>query len=85
MQAATEVRIANGTYRNINVKDVVFPLVKDYKQGKTGNFITVDGSTVFLDSETLMVEDKNIVLGKVSDPTDTTCLLYTSPSPRDQA
>ena len=41
-----QVRIANGTYRNINVKDVVFPLVKDYKQGKTGNFITVDGSAV---------------------------------------
>ena len=41
-----QVRIANGTYRNIVVKDVVFPLVKDYKQGKTGNFITVDGSAV---------------------------------------
>ena len=41
-----QVRIANGTYRNINVKDVVFPLIKDYKQGKTGNFITVDGSAV---------------------------------------
>jgi len=46
MQTATEVRIANGTYRNINVKDVVFPLVKDFKTGKTGNFITVDGSAV---------------------------------------
>lgn len=46
MQTATEVRIANGTYRNLNVKDVVFPLVKQYKQGKTGNFITVDGSAV---------------------------------------
>ena len=32
----TQVRIANGTYRNINVNDVVFPLVKDYKEGKTG-------------------------------------------------
>ena len=41
-----QVRIANGTYRNITVKDVVFPLIKDYKQGKTGNFITVDGSAV---------------------------------------
>jgi len=40
------VRIANGTYRNINVKDVVFPLVKEFKQGKTGSFITVDGSAV---------------------------------------
>ena len=46
MQTATEVRIANGTYRNLDVKDVVFPLVKDYKEGKTGNFITVDGSAV---------------------------------------
>jgi len=28
------------------VKDVVFPLVKEFKQGKTGSFITVDGSAV---------------------------------------
>ena len=41
-----QVRIANGTYRNINVKDVVFPLIKEFKQGKTGNFVTVDGSAV---------------------------------------
>ena len=34
--------------------------------------LTVDGSTVFLDSETLIVEDKNIVLGKVTTPSDTT-------------
>jgi hypothetical protein len=41
-----QVRIANGTYRNINVKDVVFPLIKEFKQGKTGSFVTVDGSAV---------------------------------------
>ena len=29
-----QVRIANGTYRNINVKDVVFPLLKITKKVK---------------------------------------------------
>ena len=76
-----QVRIANGRYRNINVKDVVFPLVKDYKQGKTGNFITVDGSAVpgFPDrsirvkvvdkSEFDYMEDgENVVTGQAAQP-----------------
>ena len=76
-----QVRISNGTYRNINVKDVVFPLVKDYKQGKTGNFITVDGSAVpgFPDrsirvkvvdkSEFDYMEDgENVVTGQAAQP-----------------
>ena len=76
-----QVRITNGTYRNINVKDVVFPLVKDYKQGKTGNFITVDGSAVpgFPDrsirvkvvdkSEFDYMEDgENVVTGEAAEP-----------------
>ena len=76
-----QVRIANGTYRNFNVKDVVFPLVKDYKQGKTGNFITVDGSAVpgFPDrsirvkvvdkSEFDYMEDgENVVTGQAAQP-----------------
>ena len=46
MQTTTDVKIVSGTYRNIEIKDAVFPLVKDYKEGKNGNFITVDGSAV---------------------------------------
>ena len=34
MQTATDVKIVNGTYRNIEIKDAVFPLVKEYKEGK---------------------------------------------------
>ena len=30
----TDVKIVNGTYRNIEIKDAVFPLVKEYKEGK---------------------------------------------------
>ena len=37
----------------------------------TGNF-TVNGTTTTIDTTTLTVEDKNIELGKVSTPTDTT-------------
>jgi len=81
MQTATEVRIANGTYRNLDVKDVVFPLVKDYKEGKTGNFITVDGSAVpgFPDRSIrikvvdksefdYMAEGENVVSGQAAQP-----------------
>ena len=32
MQTATDVKIVNGTYRNIEIKDAVFPLVKEYKE-----------------------------------------------------
>mgnify|MGYP001222127402 CR=1 FL=1 len=42
----TDVKIVSGTYRNIEIKDAVFPLVKEYKEGKNGNFVTVDGSAV---------------------------------------
>ena len=42
----TDIKIVNGTYRNIEIKDAVFPLVKEYKEGKNGNFVTVDGSAV---------------------------------------
>jgi len=45
-QTALDVKVFNGTYRNIEIKDAVFPLVKEYKEGKNGNFITVDGSAV---------------------------------------
>ena len=34
--------------------------------------LTVDGSTVFLDSENLMVEDKNIIIGKTTNASDIT-------------
>ena len=34
--------------------------------------LTVNGTTTTIDSSTLTVEDKNIELGKVSTPTDTT-------------
>ena len=56
--------------------------------------LEVDGTTTTIDSTTLTVDDKNIEMGSVASPSDTTadgggitlkgCLLYTSPSPRDQ-
>lgn len=41
------VKIKNGSYRNVEVKDEVFPLVKHYQHGAKGGFITVDGSAKF--------------------------------------
>ena len=41
------VKIKKGTYRNANVIDTVFPLVKHFQTGTKGGFVTVDGSGVF--------------------------------------
>jgi len=41
------VKIKNGSYRNQQVNDEVFPLVKHYQVGSKGGFITVDGTGQF--------------------------------------
>ena len=39
-----KVLIHNGAYRNVEIKDTVFTLVKEYTEGKDSNYITVDGA-----------------------------------------
>ena len=41
------VKIKNGTYRNQEVKDEVFPLIKQFQLGSKGGYITVDGTGRF--------------------------------------
>jgi len=41
------VLVKQGSYRNQPVENTVFPLVQDLKVGKTGMFVTVDGSKDF--------------------------------------
>lgn len=41
------VRIKNGTYRNQEVVDEVFPLIKQFQLGSNGGFVTVDGTGRF--------------------------------------
>lgn len=41
------VKIKNGTYRNQEVKNEVFPLIKQFQLGSNGGFITVDGTGRF--------------------------------------
>ena len=41
------VLVKKGSYRNQTVENTVFPLVQDLKDGKTGMFVTVDGSKDF--------------------------------------
>jgi replicative DNA helicase len=55
------VKIKNGSYRNTEIKNEVFPLVKHYTVGAKGGFITVDGTGQF-------GKDKIRVL--VESPTD---------------
>ena len=41
------VKIKNGSYRNQEVKDEVFPLIKQFQLGSKGGYITVDGTGRF--------------------------------------
>ena len=41
------VKIKNGSYRNQEVTDQVFPLIKQFQLGSNGGFITVDGTGLF--------------------------------------
>ena len=45
-QQAT-VTIRKGSYRNQEVRNVTFPLLKEFTIGKSGGFVTVDGSEQF--------------------------------------
>ena len=41
------VKIKNGSYRNQEVRDEVFPLIKQFQLGSKGGYITVDGTGRF--------------------------------------
>lgn len=41
------IKVLNGSYRNQEIKNVVFPLIKQFQAGKVDNFVTVDGSHMF--------------------------------------
>lgn len=43
---STYVRILKGKYRNAPIMNTIFPLVKDFTEGATSNFITVNASAV---------------------------------------
>jgi len=40
------VLIKTGTYQKLQIEDKVFPVIKGFKQGARGSYITVDGSTL---------------------------------------
>jgi len=55
------VKIKSGSYRNQEVKDEVFPLIKQFQLGSKGGYITVDGSGRF---------GKDKIRVTVASPTD---------------
>ena len=55
------VKIKSGSYRNQEVKDEVFPLIKQFQLGSNGGFITVDGTGRF---------GKDKIRVSVATPTD---------------
>ncbi len=55
------VKIKSGSYRNQEVRDEVFPLIKQFQLGSKGGYITVDGSGRF---------GKDKIRVTVASPTD---------------
>jgi predicted AAA+ superfamily ATPase len=55
------VKIKSGTYRNQEVRDEVFPLIKQFQLGSKGGYITVDGTGRF---------GKDKIRVTVASPTD---------------
>ena len=55
------VKIKSGSYRNQEVKDEVFPLIKQFQLGSKGGYITVDGTGRF---------GKDKIRVSVATPTD---------------
>lgn len=55
------VKIKSGSYRNQEVKDEVFPLIKQFQLGSKGGYITVDGTGRF---------GKDKIRVTVASPTD---------------
>ena len=41
------VLVKDGSYRNQQIKNKVFPMIKNIQESKTGMFITVDGTEGF--------------------------------------
>lgn len=41
------IKIKKGSYRNQEIVETVFPLIKQYQTGANGGFVTVDGTTMF--------------------------------------
>ena len=58
-----------GTKRHLGITSDTVVTNSDITVG--GN-LTVEGTTTTLDTANLLVEDKNIIIGNVSTPTDTT-------------
>jgi len=55
------IKIKNGSYRNQEVKDEVFPLIKQFQLGSKGGYVTVDGTGRF---------GKDKIRVSVATPTD---------------
>ena len=74
------IKIKQGSYRNQDINDKVFPLIKQFQLGSNGGFVTVDGTGMFgkdkirvsvsSPQDYEIVEDNDYVDPTVSSETD---------------
>lgn len=63
------VLIKSGSYRNAQIINMSFPLVRDYQEGAKGGYVTVDGSSMGRDRIRITVEpDQYEIDGEVAAP-----------------
>ena len=74
--AGSTVRIKSGTFNGMPVENMVFPLLTPFTKVGRGGYVSVDGSVAFNRKRCRIVLDG-------AHQIEYTCLLYTSPSPRD--
>jgi len=70
------IKIKSGSYRNQDLKDEVFPLIKQFQLGSKGGYVTVDGTGRF---------GKDKIRVTVASPTDYELVdesQYTPPAPQ---
>jgi len=70
------IKIKSGSYRNQDLKDEVFPLIKQFQLGSKGGYVTVDGTGRF---------GKDKIRVTVASPTDYELVdesKYTPPAPQ---
>ena len=70
------IKIKSGSYRNQDLKDEVFPLIKQFQLGSKGGYVTVDGTGRF---------GKDKIRVTVASPTDYELVdesQYTPPTPQ---
>lgn len=79
------IKIKSGSYRGEEIQDQVFPLVKSFRQGANGGFVTVDGAAHFgRDRVRVRVESDDFELVNGDEYSDMPVTKNTAPAKKSE-